>query len=101
MTAKKKSKKTAGFRIAAPCTDYLRAERHRLALWKLVNATMTHMHEFGECPFCELGKAGDIGDWTAKHDPDCPLSGFDLTVDLEALRASSGYDSCTAKAEGK
>lgn len=62
--------------------------RHGDTLRRLVQASMDHLHELAECPFCELGKRGeDLGCEDAKHDATCPLAGYELTVDLEALLA--------------
>lgn len=64
---------------------------HRATLRRLVQATMDHLYEMAACPFCELGQRGeDLAEEDAKHDAECPLAGYELTVDLEALLASTG-----------
>ena len=61
-------------------------ERHQLTLCRLVQGVIDHLGERAECPLCELGQRGeDLGTEDAKHDAWCPLAGYELTVDLEAL----------------
>ena len=63
-----------------------RAERHQRTLALIVESAIDYLQEMGECPFCALGESGeDLGTEAAKHEADCPLAGYELTVDIEAL----------------
>ena len=53
---------------------------------KLVVAALDYLDETASCAFCELGHTPHEDDDHQKHDEDCPLAGFELTKDCEALR---------------
>lgn len=74
------------------------AERHQRTLALIVESAIDYLQEMGECPFCPLGESGeDLGTEAAKHEADCPLAGYELTVDIEALIAHAKQTSKRAR----
>lgn len=81
------AKAEAAFRALAADAKNARMQR---AVREIVGRVVAHLDETSECLFCELG--GVPSDEPQDHEEDCPLRGFELTKDCEALLAFVGAE---------
>lgn len=53
---------------------------------KVLLAALANLEYFSHCDFCGAGEPDDDGG-DKPHSDECPLFGFDMTVDVERLKA--------------
>lgn len=54
-------------------------------------AVLDRLEKTARCDFCPLNADGDGDGDGDHHADDCPLAGFEMTVDAERLRASPAH----------